>query len=345
MKTTISTAILFCALIFTSCKKDKTDTQAQEKSVYILTNEQGSNNNGIGKVFKNGTLISTVGDGSTVDYFFHDMEVSGSDVYLLAYKFVPSTSTQSSVIFKNGVEIQTIPNTSGFNPNCLAVSGSDVYVCGAASTPAGGYGALIKLWKNGVITDITNGMNSDTRAWDMVVNGTDVYIAGYIEMNNGKKACYWKNGTLVYFDPSTTFGNSEAHRIVLDGADVYASGYANGKAMYWKNTTAVQLSTANSYSFGIAVNGSDIFTAAGIQQSNNNYRAASVKNGTVTQLSNPSNYSSSAYGIGIKDNNVYVIGGVNATNGSSMQAVYWKNGTENILATNGYAEAYRIVVK
>jgi hypothetical protein len=345
MKTTISTAILLCVLIFTSCKKNKTDTPVQEKSVYILTNEQSNNNNGIAKVFKNGTLISTLGDGSTVDFFVHDMEVSGNDVYLLAYKLVLATSAQSNVIYKNGVEIQTIPNTGGFNPNCLAISGSDIYVSGTGSTPAGGFGAPVKLWKNGAVTDITNGMNSDTRAWDMLVNGTDVYIAGYIDMTNGKKACYWKNGTLVYFDASTTFGNSEAHRIVVDGADVYASGYANNKAMYWKNTTATQLATTNGYSFGIAVNGTDVFLAAGIEQSNTNYRAASIKNGTVTQLSNASNHSSSAYGIGIKDNDVYVIGGVNATTSSSMQAVYWKNGTENVLATNNYAEAYRIVVK
>jgi hypothetical protein len=345
MKTTISTAILLCVLIFTSCKKNKTDTPAQEKNVYILTNEQGSNNNGIVKVFKNGTLVSTIGDGSAINYFGQDLEVSGSDIYILAYKFVPSTSTQSTVIYKNGVEIQTIPNTSGFNPNCLAISGNDIYACGTEFTPSGGIGAPVKLWKNGVVTAITNGMNSDTRAWDMVVNGTDVYIAGYIDMTNGRKACYWKNGTLVYFDASTTINNSQAHRIVVNGTDIYASGFADSKATYWKNTTATQLSTANSYSYGIAVNGTDVFTAAGIAQSNNNYRAASIKNGTVTQLSNASNYSSSAFGIGVKDNDVYVIGGVNVTNGSSMQAVYWKNGTENVLVNNVYAEAYRLVIK
>lgn len=332
-----------------ACKKNKTDVPpVQEKSVYILTNEQSSSNNTVAKVFKNGTLVSTIGDGSTVKIYGHDMEVVGNDIYVLAYKFIPATSTQATIIFKNGTEIQTVSTSSAFSPNCLAVSGNDIYACGVSPAPSGGYGAFIRLWKNGVFTDITNGMNSDSRAWDMVVNGNDVFIAGYLQTvstNNDRKACYWKNGTLTYFDNSTSNTGSQAHRIVVAGNDVYASGYINNKAAFWKNNTITELSASNGYSYGIAVNGADVYTTAGIQQSNNNYRSSFFKNGTITQLSAATNYSSSAFGIGVIGNDVYVIGGVQAVNGGSMQAVYWKNGTESVLATNNYAEAYRIVIQ
>lgn len=335
---------LLCMLGFIACKDKKTDTPEQQ-NVYILTNEQGSNNNTIAKVFKNGMLVYTLGDGATFKVFAEDLEVSGNDIYVLGVKSVNATSTTTAVIYKNGVELQTIPFTPEFGPNCLAISGNDIYVCGRGNAPAGGVGARTRLWKNGTISDITNGMSSDARPWDMIVNGNDVYIAGFIQTTTSRKACYWKNGTIAYFDTTTVFNNSEAHRIAVSGNDVYASGFNDNKASIWKNTTRTQLNSLNGFSYGIFLNGTDVYAASTFNNGTAN-QAAYWKNGTQVTLSNSSWIFSYVYGIGVVGTDVYVIGSAKETNASMSKAVYWKNGVENVLATNSnFAEAYRIVVK
>lgn len=333
-----------------SCKKNDTaTTDTPVKKLYLLSNEYGSSTGkDIVKYFVNG-VPATIGDGSTASFWGDDLEVSGNDVYVLASKTVTSTGARSNVVYKNGVEIISIPYSSSFYPNCLAVNGSDIYLSGSGTT-AGGTGTRLKLWKNGTITQITNTDYSYANAWDMVVYNNDVYLAGY-EVNDSfavSLARYWKNGSPVTITNPMAGSAGEIHRILVNGNDVYCSGMVGNKPTVWKNGTATALSTSDATCYGIAVNGNDVY-AAGKVYNGTVYKAAYWKNGQQTNLdmtNSNSLASSDVFGVAVDGSTVYVAGDVEIAN-NTYKAVYWKNSVENILpATAGYnAVCYRMLLK
>jgi hypothetical protein len=348
MKKIILIAVTVLALF--SCKKSNTeDTKNSSKKLYLLSNEYGSSTGkDIIKYFVNG-VPATIGDGVTASYWGEDLEVSGNDVYVLASKTVSSTGARSSVVYKNGAEIISIPYSTSFYPNSLAVNGSDIYLSGSGSNP-GTFGTRLKLWKNGTITQITNTNYSNAGAWDMVVHNNDVYLAGY-EVNDSfavQLARYWKNGSPVTITNGMSGNAGEIHRILINGSDVYCSGMVDGKPVVWKNGTATPLSTSNATCYGIAVNGNDVY-AAGKVDNGTVYKAAYWKNTQQTNLNLANSNSlaqSDVFGVAVDGNDVYVAGGGELAN-NVYKAVYWKNSVENILpTTTGYtAVCYRMVLK
>jgi hypothetical protein len=339
-------SVLLLTIIITSCNKK--DQPAAGPKLYMMSIEVNSvNNNNFIRYIANG-VERTIADGVTETAFGEDMEVVGADVYVLASRTVVSTGVQSHVVYKNGVAIYTIPFSNNFSPNCLAVSGSDVYLAGTGDPTSSGY--KIKLWKNGTLTDITNG-SLTARAYDMQVVGTDVYIAGY-EVNPSVfyyQAKYWKNGTPVVLSAGTSQETTgELHRILVKGIDVYCSGMIDYRPTQWKNGTATQLNPNYGTCYGIAVAGSDIYAAGTVQNSGGRYHAAYWKNGTQVTLSDSTSApnGASVFGIGTDGTDVYVIGSVSAT-GGSYKGVYWKNGTRNTLPASGQNESYgyRMVFK
>ena len=351
MKTTISKMmLLLCISAFLiSCKKTKSDEPAVSKKRYILSVEY-NNATGVAstKYYVNNTA-TVIGNPTTEKIYGEDLEVSGSDVYVLASRQQPSSSGYSAVIYKNGAELQAIPHVAGIYYNCLAVSGNDIYLAGY-EYPNSGVPKIIQ-WKNGTVTSLTSntGANAtDARPFDMVVAGNDVYIAGYETSSSSpynRLPKYWKNGVAVAFT-SDAGTNSEVHRIVVNGTDVYGSGKENGKPVLWKNNNKTVLSNAEGWSYGLAVSGNDVYTAGAVSTGSNIYNATSWKNGAQTMLSNSTAQGVvSVYGIGVDGDDVYVIGSYPISNGSSP--VYWKNGVINELpstaGTNAYA--YRLVIK
>jgi len=91
---------------------------------------------------------------------------------------------------------------------------------------------IIKYYKNGVLTQITDGTQYAT-AFDMFVSGNDVYICG----NENNVAKYWKNGVAVTLSDGSVVTN--AGSIVVKDSDVYVSGhtYISGHyaAKLWTN--------------------------------------------------------------------------------------------------------------
>lgn len=336
------------SLSLLSCKKDKDEKNNTPANVYLLSNEYRNSGGGsIIRYFVNGTA-TTIGDGSTVSIFGNDMDVSGNDVYVLARKQVASTGAQSDVIYKNGVELQSITSSNSFSPNCIAVSGNDIYL-GGVGLDAGSSNYKVKLWKNGTVSNITNGTQTDSRIYDMTINGTDVYLAGYEAdaTTQNRIAKYWKNGTGVAL-PGNANDLSEIHRIVVQGSNVYCSGMINSKPTTWKNAIASPLNNAYGTCYGIAVAGNDVF-AAGAVDDGTRYRAVYWKNNTQTHLDPPNNTTttqSGVFGIAVTGNDTHVIGYIETPNGIT-KAVYWKNGVENDLSTtSGYnSYGYRMVVK
>ncbi|HUR67306.1 MAG TPA: hypothetical protein VMZ03_13230 [Chitinophagaceae bacterium] len=94
-----------------------------------------------------------------------------------------------------------------------------------------------KSWKNGVRTDLINGVNCIGRS--VFVAGTDVHIAGFQVLNQAK---LWTNNILNNLTP-VSGNNTYANSVYVLGADVYASGAENDLPRIWKNGTGTTLST------------------------------------------------------------------------------------------------------
>lgn len=107
--------------------------------------------------------------------------------------------------------------------------------------------------------------------------------------------------------------------------DVYVAGYQNNGASplatYWKNNTAVSLSTQESVLTSIFINGKDVY-AAGSERINNLRLAKYWKNGAITTLGTNE---SVANAISVNGDDVYT-GGWEIINGFDLPR-YWKNGT------------------
>jgi hypothetical protein len=338
---------LFAMMAFSviGCKKD--DTAATAKKLYVLTIED---NNTTGNAFIRYVadgVSKTITDGVTETAFAEDMEVEGQDVYVLANREIIATGVDNMVVYKNGTPIYTLPYSDSFRPNCLAIQGGNVYLAGTGND--GLNGNRLKLWKNGVFSNVTDGAN-DVRVFDMQVSGNDIYLAGK-EYNNASsywQAKYWKNGTGMVLSAGTGVETQgELHRILVKGTDVYGAGMINSKPVLWKNATATPLSTDYGTCYGLAVSGTDVYTAGAVQ-AGNTYQAVYWKNGTQVTLSNSTSApdGASVFGIGTDGTDVYVVGTIELGSNVS-KGVYWKNGVKNIIPVTGLnnSDGYRMVFK
>ena len=81
----------------------------------------------------------------------------------------------------------------------VALSGSDIYICGEELQ--GGFDKPC-IWKNGVISWLPASHFSG-QANGMAVSGSDVYAAGVEPVNNGFDGAFvWKNGVETALAPS-----------------------------------------------------------------------------------------------------------------------------------------------
>lgn len=130
----------------------------------------------------------------------NDIFISGTDVYMVGYIVDQLTGSERAIIWKNG-------NFTILSPGepCIAksvfVSGGDIYVTGFQWTSTST--SKLKMWKNGIATNITNGTNS-VIGNDIFIKGNDIYIAG----NEDGKITYWKNGTATYLTNGSNWGEA-----------------------------------------------------------------------------------------------------------------------------------------
>ncbi len=235
--------------------------------IYVTGSEFGTNCY-LAKYWKNGQVV-TLSDGTTPAAVF-SVFVLGNDLYLAG------SMGYNPIYWKNGVPVSPQRYSAGGACYSIFLDGTDLYVAGRSAMDAAYWknGAFVKLskdlpaaanrifvqdkdvyvagyemntggvniakyWKNGNEVLLSKS-NSDAMATDLIVSGTDVYVAGW----EGNVAKYWKNGTEI----ALTDGKLKArtNSIAVVGSDVYVAGYQSDEirniAKYWKNGQEVKLS-------------------------------------------------------------------------------------------------------
>ncbi len=191
----------------------------------------------VGKYWKNGTLMYL-----SSEFFSSEassITVSGNDVYIAGNAWEPysldSIGTicnncqryEKATYWKNGVPVYlTDGTTSQAHATGIAVSGSDIYVCGNilydASTTSSNKAAY---WKNGSMVTLIYSGADRIQTTGIVVSGNDVYVSGTGYVNNGfSKALYWKNGVGIPLQGIGQQVSGTANAIALNGNDVYIAG-------------------------------------------------------------------------------------------------------------------------
>ncbi|WP_214073009.1 hypothetical protein [Mucilaginibacter sp. dw_454] len=186
--------------------------------------------------------------------------------------------------------------------------------------------------KHGNVAPGDNGLKSDT----------NVYVAGATIASNGYvEATYWKNGVPTILHPNIAgqLTPSQALAVATQGQDVifagYTSGYGTSAATIWKNGIESLLVDfrVESNATGVCIKGNDVYVCGYTTVSSNGYplqKAMCWKNGVAIDLEYASG--SSANAIAIQGNDVYIAGTIATPTGTN--AVYWKNSTAVMLATD-----------
>lgn len=198
-----------------------------------------------------------------------------------------------------------------------------VYVGGSIST---GNGSLPMCWKNGV-PNVLASPNKYGLVTAIALKGTDVFIAGATSNSiDSSVTTYWKNGAAFTLPIPGTNGGATA--IAFSGTDFYITGFTvdhkmigsgNPVPICWKNGIPDTLFLAGIFGrpTAMTVKGGDIYITG---YTENNY-VTYWKNGIETRLG-----VGFAKGIAISDSDVYIVGDIPSSTGSSL-AGYWKNGS------------------
>lgn len=184
-------------------------------------------------------------------------------------------------------------------------------------------------------------------------SGSDIYMVGYKQTNNGQVSGYYKNG--VWYTLAGPAGSYDASPmgIAIDGNDVYIYGSyrilnpppASGttrKACYWKNDTVYTLTGSNTEKFSIAtaicVSGADIRIAGYFQRSDDTYTAGYWKNGTWWKSLKTDAKVYAPQSIEMDDSNAYVAYTMMDFTNKEGAAGYFKSAVMNPLPSLGTSD-------
>jgi hypothetical protein len=218
----------------------------------------------------------------------------------------------------------------------------NVYAVGY-STQQNNTNTIAKYWKNGKVTNLTNGEKT-AQALSVFVEKNNVHIVGYEfdELIGRTVARYWKNGKMTAL-PDLGKG-SAAYYVFVSSGDVYVGGVVSDdrvrRAVYWKNGSAPQDLTDGKGSVAFDIFGGsnnpffvyeDNVYAAGVEIRSPTYSVAKYwKNGVAVIVKDPGSMgSATASGIFVNEDAVYVAG-YEDSEVAGRQSKYWKI-TQNAL--------------
>lgn len=235
--------------------------------------------------------------------------VSHNCVLLAAAGFLFASCTKSS-------------NNGGTTPT----PDSTVYI-------AGYNGSNAILWKNGVADTLST---TSSTANQVIVNGTDVYVAGVAQGQmiydppttlSGPETgqyVYWKNGTQNNID---TFQNiNYAASVSVSGTDVYFSdgaGWKNGSVISFPAIGSAGKNFSPGHVIATSTDGTDVYFTGTDTLENVVY----WKNGDITIAAPYGGRGTTQPLVSC----MYVSGGNVYVGGMAVQGVYWLNGTANFM--------------
>ena len=214
---------------------------------------------------------------------------------------------------------------------------SDVYVFGDENS---GANEVIKYWKNGVATNVTDG-SSSCYAYNAFMTPTnDKYIAG-VEWDAAgftSNAKLWINGVKTDIT-GLSFLNSTATGVFVNGTDVYVSydmdDITTGLtvARLWKNGTSTTLpgTSANFHATCVYVSGTDVYVGGYSTPSASIVSRAVIWKNGVAQYMNNGQFNSIIRKILVNGSDVYAVGQDNLGANGTGRAVIWKNGVPTYL--------------
>lgn len=240
-------------------------------------------------IWKNGELLYELTDGTKYGNAY-SVYVYDGDVYAIGNEELGDENISNATIWKNGATYATL--TDGLNANETS-SGEDIFV-NETGIYSAGYeesaqheNGTPKLWEDSTQFNLTD-ETYHGRAYSLYAVGSDVYVAGYEENENGiEVAKYWKNGIVT--DLSDGAQNAEAQSIFVKGEDVYVAGsYYEGQetlqhAVVWKNGTPTNVGSMGSGASSIYLYGEDVYVG-GIELVGENSNAVVWKNGNPLEL-------------------------------------------------------------
>jgi hypothetical protein len=271
------------------------------------------------------TTKAGTADASTFKYVY-DVFIAGTEMN--------SDGFQVAKYWKNGTAIELSDGKSSISVSSITMAGNTIYVVGTEYKASE---RNIKLWINGVESNVTT--STKAGAFDITIDDTDIYIAGYENKGVQDIATYWKNGNPTYL----TDGSRPAliRSIAVSGGNIYAAGYeyneSRAVAKYWKNGVPVVLTDGlkSASSRDIAVEGNDVYVC-GVESENSVETAKFWKNGIETILGDKINRSFTV-SIAVKGSSTHITG---MDNGLGR---YWKNGIVTPFTQNE-SEAYPMAV-
>jgi hypothetical protein len=257
---------------------------------------------------------------------------------------------------------QTISATTNNN----AVTLPNVSACGNIVNNNGVYitGYIDKnavLWKNGILTNITNFANNSTQIAypnDLIVSGNDVYVL-YTVADTGYNPIeikLWKNGVVSTVAPiGTILSDEDLPQMVLKNSTIYccydtrvAVSYPNG--MFSRYIPKLWNSSTNSTSTipmgtytSIKVTGIAVDANADVLISGNAYgdtlgipyQPLYWRNSVLYSLNlDPNSQDGQVRDMFVSGNDLYLSGKLRDTLQDYTRTVYWKNGNLNIVVTD-----------
>jgi len=278
----------------------------------------------------------------TVDNNPQDQE---PDVYVAGVE-IDDAGNSYATVWKNG-EAQNLWQGGATS---VYVSENKLYVAGWGFNAQEDH-RNAKLWKNGVVKDLTKGVpwnsfvvRTSDDANSVFVSGADVYVAGSETNEEGYMvATVWKN------EKAEVLPNGfMAHSVFVSGNDVYVAGIEKSEktgitiATVWKNgeiyqtlTDEVEASRLGKKSGGaksVFVSGNDVYVLEEENISNlhplfaqNSIRV--WKNGILLFTLYEGSYGVSAGSLFVSGSDVYVCGQL------GVIPKLWKNGIEQTLST------------
>jgi hypothetical protein len=194
------------------------------------------------------------------------MTMIGTDVFSFLQE---ETGSWPGDIYQNTDFYSELPTANLPGLTSIYANGTDLYVPGSNS----GIHSNAVYWLNGISNQLPD-IRIPGHAYDMTVNGTDVYAVGstYDYTDSTEIATCWKNNVPSYLSDSSSF--SRIYYISIVNGITYMAGYqAAGNASHytagpvsavvWKNGIATNI-TPGGYSDsmqGFAVNGSDVYVS------------------------------------------------------------------------------------